>query len=401
MKRGRYSMARPGWRAVALVVGAGVVSAFQVGKAPIALDAIRADLAIDLSAASWVLSAFAVIGAVASIAVGGVADRIGAKQVVVGGLLLQAFGSGIGGLSETLPLLLGTRVVEGLGFLAVTIAAPTLIVAASPPRDRERAFAAWATFMPVGMALMMFCAPALQVLGWRGIWQLNTVILAGFAALIATAVASVRVREDTPGPGVTLAALRCTLRAPGPWLLAVMFGAYTAAFFSLFGFLPTLLSERLGVHAGTAGVLSAIAVAAGAVGCLACGRLLASGSRPTTLGLAAFASIALGGVCVLALPLHGWCAYLVCVAISFVGAFIPTVIFDAAPRHAPRTALLGTTVGLATQGNSVGIVVGPLAASAVATTVGWPWVAAFMAGVVAVGLAGTLALQRQPGEART
>lgn len=394
-----HSRGRQGGRTVALVVGAGVVSAFQVGKAPIALDAIRADLAIGLTAASWILSAFALIGALASVAIGGVVDRAGARQAVVYGLLLQASGSAIGAVSANLPLLVAARAIEGLGFLAVTIAAPSLIVAASRPQDRARAFAAWATFMPVGMALMMFCAPALHALGWRGIWHLNTAILAGFALWIAIAVRGVGAGGGARVQPGTAAALSRALGVPGPWLLAGIFGAYTAAYFSLFGFLPTLLSDRLGVEAGTAGVLSAIAVAAGAAGCLACGHRLGSGTRATTLMLVGFAAMALGGIGVLALPLPGWCSYLLCVAISFVGAFIPTAIFDAAPRHSPRPELLGTTVGLATQGNSIGVVIGPLIASAIAAAAGWAWVAAFMVAVVVLGSLGAVALQGQPGEA--
>jgi hypothetical protein len=44
------------WPTVLLIVGAGVVSAFQVGKAPAALAAIQADLGLDLVTASWLLS---------------------------------------------------------------------------------------------------------------------------------------------------------------------------------------------------------------------------------------------------------------------------------------------------------------------------------------------------------
>jgi hypothetical protein len=57
------------WPTVLLIVGAGVVSAFQVGKAPPAL-AVQADLGLDLAATSWLLSAFAIVGALAGIAIG-------------------------------------------------------------------------------------------------------------------------------------------------------------------------------------------------------------------------------------------------------------------------------------------------------------------------------------------
>ncbi|HBN54685.1 MAG TPA: hypothetical protein DD456_11860, partial [Stenotrophomonas sp.] len=58
--------------ALVLVIGAGIVSAFQVGKVPVALQSLRADLGVDLGAVSWVLSAFALVGALASLLIGAV-----------------------------------------------------------------------------------------------------------------------------------------------------------------------------------------------------------------------------------------------------------------------------------------------------------------------------------------
>ena len=43
------------WAAVLLISGAGVVVAFQIGKAPAALPALRADLRLDLVTAFDVL----------------------------------------------------------------------------------------------------------------------------------------------------------------------------------------------------------------------------------------------------------------------------------------------------------------------------------------------------------
>ena len=45
--------------------------------------------------------------------------------------------------------------VEGVGFLAVVVAGPALVHEAARPRRRDRAFALWGTFMPVGMGALM------------------------------------------------------------------------------------------------------------------------------------------------------------------------------------------------------------------------------------------------------
>src|SRR5690606_27687335 len=119
----QHSQSRPpreaGWTTVFIIAGAGVVSAFQVGKAPMALGAIQLDLGLSLVVVSWLISAFAIIGAIVGAPVGLAADRIGTKRMVVSGLALQALGAGLGGVSPGVELLMVSRVVEGLGFMAV------------------------------------------------------------------------------------------------------------------------------------------------------------------------------------------------------------------------------------------------------------------------------------------
>ncbi|HEU6456622.1 MAG TPA: hypothetical protein VN201_14300, partial [Roseateles sp.] len=56
------------WTATLLLVGAGLVSAMQVGKAPAALQAVQAGLGLPLERAAWLLSAFGIVGALFGIA---------------------------------------------------------------------------------------------------------------------------------------------------------------------------------------------------------------------------------------------------------------------------------------------------------------------------------------------
>lgn len=378
------------WSAVLLVLGAGVVSAFQVGKAPTALAAVQADLALDLATASWLLSAFALVGAVAGAAVGLAVDRLGARRLVLGGLLLQALCSALAAATEGAPLLLATRAVEGLGFLTVTVAAPTLIVGLAPPRERGRAMAVWGTFMPVGIAVVMLAAPLLTALGWRGFWLLNATVLLGYAVLLAagtrsapvSAVSRRSIAED----------VRATAAAGGPWLLGGVMAAFAAAFFAVFGFLPAILAERLGVSAETGSLLTALAVAANIVGNLACGPLLGRGVSRAHLLLAAFAGMALSGFAILGAGLPDSLAYVACIVFSAIGGLIPVALLDGAARHAPHPALVGATVGFVMQGNNIGLVAGPALAGAIAAAHGWPAVPLLIAALALAAIALALML---------
>jgi predicted MFS family arabinose efflux permease len=382
------------WSTVILVVGAGVVSAFQVGKAPAALLAVQADLSLDLSTASWLLSAFAIVGAIGGAAVGIAVDHLGARRMVLGGLLLQAACSALGAVAEGAPLLLAARVIEGLGFLTVTIAAPTLVVGVVAPHDRGRAMAVWGTFMPVGIALVMLAAPLLTEIGWRGFWLVNAAVLLVYAVLLAGGTC--RMSPGAASERSIAGDVWQAASAGGPWLLGGLMAAFAAAFFAVFGFLPAILSDRLGVTPETGSLLTAAAVAANVTGNLACGPMLDRRIRRSAILIAAFAGMALCGFGILGGGVSGPLAYAACIAFSAVGGLIPVALLDGASRHAPRPELVGATVGFVMQGNNIGLVVGPAAAGAVAAGHGWAAVPLLIAALaVTAGVLACLLSARQ------
>jgi MFS transporter, DHA1 family, inner membrane transport protein len=384
------------WPTILLIVGAGVVSACQVGKATVALGAIQSDLAVSLAVVSWLLSAFAIVGALAGVAIGLAVDHIGARRMAVGGLLLQGICSAIGALSAGAPMLLATRVLEGFGFLAVTVAAPALIVQAAPQRVRDRAFAVWATFMPVGIAGVLLAAPLLGVIGWRGFWTLNAVLLVGYAVLVGLGTPS-RPADATARRSIS-DDVRAISVAGGPWLLAGLFAAFSACFFAVFGFLPYLLADRLAVSAEIGSTLTALAVLASAGGNLVCGQLLAQGLRPWRILLTSFCLLALCGLGIFQATVPGGFAYGLCVVFSFVSGFIPVVLIDGAPRHAPRPELVGAAMGFVMQGNNVGLVLGPALAGATAGAAGWPAVSFLVVGMAGIAILLGLLFRARPAE---
>ncbi len=380
------------WAAVLLVTAAGVVSAFQFGKPSVALAALEQSLGADIGSASWLLSAFALVGALLGLWIGLRVDAWGARRMLLAGLATQAAASALGGLAPSFPWLLGSRALEGVGFLAVAVAGPALVHMATSARDRDRAFAVWGTFMPVGMGALMIVAPQLQALGWRGLWLANAGLLAACALLFTVSTRRLRALA-----GGALAAeprgwapsrapgLRQVLALPAPWLVAGLFVTFSAMFFSVFTFLPSILSERLGVGQESIGSLSAIAVAMSAVGTLACGVLL---GRVGALPLLVFGFVVMGGAspAVLLPSLPAGLSYAAALLVSLVSGLVPVILFAAAARHAPAPSQVGVTMGMAMQGNNLGLLAGPAAAGAIVARWDWPSVAAW------VGLLGLIAL---------
>lgn len=367
---------RTRWSVVGVAVAAGVVVAFQIGKAPPALPLLRRDLGMSLAAVGWVLSAFSLVAAVTGVASGALVGRLGTRRTLFLGLLLTAIASALGGLAPNGPLLLGSRVMEGVGYIAVIVAAPSLIVEVARPDDARLAFGFWGMYMPTGQATMVLAAPLLLgSLGWRGAWYLNAGILAG-CAVVAWMVTRV---HDRPGSGRVTPAepprltadVRAVLRAPGPRLLAVIFAAYALQFLSLVGFLPTIYAAR-GLGSLASDLLTGAVIAANAIGNLSAGLLLRRGARRWALIALASTVMGLTAIGVYSVATPFLVTFVLALAFSAFGGLLPSSVLSGAPALAPSPRLVPTTNGILVQGSNCGLVIGPAAVSALAQAVsGW------------------------------
>ena len=378
------------WAIVLLTVGAGVIAAGHVGKAPPALPQIRAELDLGLVAGGWVISVFSATGVVMGLAAGSLADRVGHRLFLLIGLALMMAGSLAGSFAASGTLLLATRVIEGLGYIVIAVSAPSLIAAASASRDRRFALGIWGAYMPLGSSAMMLISPLiLGTLGWRGLWQVMAALtLVWVLVMLIGTRAPPAPAHDAPPPTSWARNVRLTLSRPGPWLLAASFALYTVAFTSLFSWLPTFLVEQRGLGIGAAATLTAFVVAINAPGNLLAGWLLRHGwSHWSLLALSgAIMGVTLLGIFATTLP--DGLRYALCLGFSGFGGMLPTAALAAAPTFAPSPAQVGTMNGVLVQGANTGMFFGPPAIAAVVAATGqwesvvWVMVAASAAIVV-------------------
>ncbi|CAA7622054.1 MFS transporter [Magnetospirillum sp. SS-4] len=390
--------ARTSWPATILAVGAGIVAAFQVGKAPIALPFIRDEIGLSLTQASWILSIFALLGATAGAAAGSIVTRMGARPMLPAGLIILAAASLAGAFATDLASLLVSRAIEGIGFMLVVISAPALITLLTRTADRQTAFGLWGSFMPFGVALSMTAAPLLPMIGWRGLWGGMAVLLALYAVLIHR-----RMPKPPPPPASEddhpLRDIAATITAPGPLVLAGIFIPYSAAYAVLAGFLPTLLIERMDVSPGTAGLMTALAAAFNIIGNIATGPLLRLGASRWAILAAAGLTVAvvLAGIFAPGTPVL--LAYGLCMVFFTVGGLVPGCLLGGASIYTADRRLVPVTLGLLMQGSNLGLLLGPVAVgAAVAATGGWWAAAAVLVPAALAGLGLVLVLRRMGKE---
>ena len=371
------------WPTVALVMAAGVLAAMQVGKVPPVVPQIMAEFGIGPVTAGLVISAFLAASALLGFVGGIVGDRVGHRRYLLAGLACLAVAGAAGGVAPGVAVLLATRVLEGFGFLAVVVAAPSIIAAVSTRAgDARVALGIWGAYMPVGIALMMVATPALaSAVGWRGVWFLNAVLA---AAYLAVAWRLLRVPAAAIGGGGTsLADVRAALARPGPWLLAGCFALYATQFIGVTSWLPSFFTESAGFTVGRAAAVTAGVVVLNAVGNTLGGWLLRFVPRPAMLAASAAALGTLAAV--LFEPGRSTpAAIALAAAFSLVGGLIPAAALTGAPVYAPSARQIGVTSGVIAQGANVGSLLGPpLLAAAVAQAGGWAgarWILAALAG---------------------
>jgi predicted MFS family arabinose efflux permease len=368
--------ARTDWRAVGVVVAAGVVSAFHLGKVAIAAPQLQADLGLGLGLLGALGATFAVLGALGGVVAGSVVARAGDHRMLVLGLLATALGAAMAVPSDRFGVLLASRVVEGLGFLLITVAGPTVLARRVRAADQATALVLWSCFMPAGMALAMLTGP------WFGDWRSLWVTAALAAGLLAVLVVGMVPRGPRPARAGDPARLAEVWRSE-PLAMAATFLLYSLMFFALFSFLPVLLQQRLQVGAGAVGLLAAVACAANIVGNLCAGVLLGK-VRREALGACAAITMGLCGLGIFLPVLGPGMALALCLVFSAVGGLVPASLLSAVPRVTSTPAQAALVVGLLMQGSNLGQALGPVLVGSAVDRHGWPAAAAW---VVAAALA--------------
>jgi MFS family permease len=152
---------------------------------PPSLPSIRAELGLDLVTAGWLASIFSATGMTIAIFLGAAADRINHWRLAIGGLAVMAISGFCGSLVFDAPQLIASRFLEGIGFLAVVVAAPSIIADAASGRERRMALGLWPGYMPGGVSILILAAPLiLHAGGWRLLWIVVAALAAAAAAVM-------------------------------------------------------------------------------------------------------------------------------------------------------------------------------------------------------------------------
>lgn len=159
---------------------------------------------------SWVLNGYTIIFAALLVPAGKLADRLGHRRAFLVGSAIFTVASLGCGLAPNVELLIGVRVLQGIGAAILIPASLALVMAAFPREKIPQVVAIWGAIGAMSAALgPSLGALVVDTFGWRWAFFLNLPV--GIVTLVAGARFLQESRDPTvrlPSPlGVTLIAL--------------------------------------------------------------------------------------------------------------------------------------------------------------------------------------------------
>ncbi len=163
-----------------------------------ALPALAADLGSPMTRTQLTLSALMLAFGLAQLLLGPLADRVGRRPVLVGGLVLYAAASAGSATAANIDALIGWRVLQGVGMAAAVVCARSMVRDLFEPHDGARVMSKGLT----GLGLIALSSPVIGgLIADAASWRMVFAASGSFAAVTLA---------------VILARLPETLRTPNP-----------------------------------------------------------------------------------------------------------------------------------------------------------------------------------------
>src|SRR3954451_17999667 len=212
------------WRALGVIAVAQLLTALDATIVTIALPTAQQDLGFGDGRRQWVVTAYTLTFAGLLLIGGRIADRVGRRTALLGGLCGVALASAIAGVAPTFEVLVAGRALQG-AFAAVL--APTALssiaVMFTNQRERGRAFAVYGAVASSGAIVGLVVGGALtELVSWR--WCLLVNVLFAVGALVA---GSRLLPRTEPNPATPLAFASAALATGG--LASLVYAASQAA----------------------------------------------------------------------------------------------------------------------------------------------------------------------------
>jgi EmrB/QacA subfamily drug resistance transporter len=173
--------------ALLLAVLTGFLTPFDLSAVNIALPTIGSEFSMDAVSLGWVATAYLLASAVFLVPFGRLADIHGRKKIFSLGLFVFTTASLAMVVSVSPAMIIGLRVVQGMGAALIFGTAVAILTSVTPPQERGKALGIYTTAVYLGLSMGPFLGGFLtSSFGWRSIFLVNVPLGILVLAIIRT-----------------------------------------------------------------------------------------------------------------------------------------------------------------------------------------------------------------------
>lgn len=272
-------------REIWILLSANVVIALGFGLIAPALPAFARSFNVGYTAASIIISAFAVMRLLFAPVSGRLVRVLGERRIYLSGLLIVAASTLACAFAQTYWQLLIFRGLGGIGSTMFTVSATALMIRLAPPDIRGRVSGYFSAGFLLGNIMGPLLGSALVSFGLRMPFVVYAIALMIASAVVATRLRSVGGRPLPGGDGQVSMPFREALRDSA--YRAILSSSFTQGWASMgvrVALVPLFIVEGLGESAAMSGVVLAVYSAGNVIAIVVAGRLSDSlGRRPIML----------------------------------------------------------------------------------------------------------------------
>ena len=353
-----------------LVGLAAMLAQYQVP--PILRDLLESLGSGSLVDGGLLMTVFSIVAIFTSVPVGIILMKIGLRLGAFVTLALLLIGSVAGTFAGSFELMMGARLIEGIGAMFASAVGPAIIALLFPPQRRGLPMAIWSTWVGVAVFISYQVAgPMTALLGGRGMfWWVNIICVVVFVlfALVVRYPRSIEGSQES-------AKMSAAFKFRKTWLLAVMFLVYTLVVATYNSLAPTYVADTFGLSSTEASAETSWFSFAMIFGALICGVLynvIASRKKMPQAQIVVCVLVAISFYMMWNIPSLGPIMIVYMLVIGLLFSSFPAMMFTLCPTTVSKVIYGAAAMALLMLGQKIGAAFGPtLAAMIVESSGGW------------------------------
>lgn len=363
--------AKRAWIVAIATIFAGVSLALVQNKVAPCMTTLMDAFNIDMSAAGWLSSLFSLVGIAMAIPASVILNKLGAKKGGIIALVCAILGSLLGLATTSVPVLMVSRVVEGIGVGLIGVIGPSLISMWFPETKRGLPMSIWAAYQMCAQAVMFFVAGVVTTsFGWQGMW------IFGLAACVIALVFYI-VCIKTPRPEENHADVESEdvslvegMKSTSTWLMALVTMLFCIGCFGFVNWIATAWAQNFSWAEDEANMWVGYFSLGGVVAAIVIGAVLNKIKNRKVFGAMMLVFYGIASVFGMTMQQPTFILAFT-IVYPFVDAGFPCVLWTMTAQTCKKPELAGVAMGVVNIGFNAGVLLGAPIIGGIADAFGW------------------------------